>query len=101
MQIITITGNLVADAECRTGKESTEFISFRLAANEVRGEEKRTTFYDVSFMKNGLLQYLKKGVKVTVIGRLTLSACVKDDKAYVNASVFANYIELCTQARED
>ena len=48
---IDLIGNLVADAEVRTGKDGNEFISFRVAVNEPHGEEKRTTFFDVTHRK--------------------------------------------------
>lgn len=94
LQKIEIIGNLVSDAELRSGKEGKEFVSFRVAASEGNGEERHTTYYDVTFNRSGLLQYLKKGQCVYVSGRLSLSAVCKDGKAFLNAYVGARDIVL-------
>jgi len=94
LQKIEVIGNLVSDAEVKSGREGREFVSFRVAVNEGSGEDKKTTFYEVSYVKSGLLQYLKKGQAVYVSGKLSLSAISKDDKAYLNASVSAKDIVL-------
>lgn len=95
LQKIDLIGNIVADAELKTGKDGREFISFRVAVNEGNGEEKKTTYYDVTYVKSGVLQYLKKGQSVFVSGRLSLAVALKDDKAFLNAYVSAKDIDLC------
>ena len=60
-QRINLIGNLVADAEVRTGKDGKEFVSFRVAVNEYHGEEKRTTYYDVSCRMTEATKSLKCG----------------------------------------
>ena len=94
-----LIGNLVADAEIMTGKDGSEFIAFRVAASESSGEEKRTTYYEVSCHKSGVIDYLKKGQQVYVSGRLSISANCKDGKAYLNAYVSANHVILCSGPR--
>jgi Single-stranded DNA-binding protein len=101
LQNIQIIGNLVQDAEVRAGKDGKEFVSFRLAVNEGTGEEKKTTYYDVSYVKSGLLQYLRKGQGLFVSGRLSISAVCKDEKAYVNAYVSAKDVILLGGARDN
>ena len=99
-QRIDLIGNLVADAEVRTGKDGTEFISFRVAVNELHGEEKRTTFYDVTYRKSDVIKYLKTGVKVFVTGRPSFNAVAKDGKVYQNNYVYASDVELMLPPRE-
>ena len=99
LQRIDLIGNLVADAEIRTGKDGNEFIGFRLAVSENSGEGKRSTFYEVSCHKSGVIEYLKKGQQVYVSGRLSISAICKDGKAYLNAYVGANNVILCSSSR--
>lgn len=99
LQKIDLIGNLVADAEIRTGKDGSEFIGFRVAVSENSGEEKRTTFYEVSCHKSGVIDYLKKGQQVFVSGRLSISAVCKDGKAYQNAYVSAAFVNLCSSPR--
>ena len=99
-QRINLIGNLVADAEVRTGKDGTEFISFRVAENETHGEEKRTTFYDVTYRKSDVIKYLKTGVKVFVTGRPSFNAVAKDGKVYQNNYVYASDVDLMLPPRE-
>ena len=99
LQKIDLIGNLVADAEVRTGKDGSEYVGFRLAASEFSGEEKNTTFYEVTWAKSGVLEVLKKGQQVFVSGRLSLSVNLKDDKAYLNARVKARDLILCSTSR--
>ena len=100
IQTIIITGNIVADAELRSGKEGREFITFRVAVNEGSGEDKKTSYYDVSSSRVALQQYLKKGGKVTVIGHLSVSAVEKDGKAFLNAYVSAYDIDFGSAQKE-
>lgn len=99
LQKIDLIGNLVADAEIRSGKDGNEYISFRVAASENSGDEKRTTFYEVSCHKSGVIEYLKKGQQVFVSGRLSLSTNCKDGKSYYNAYVSARDVILCSSPR--
>ena len=99
LQKIDLIGNLVADAEIRTGKDGSEFISFRVAVSENSQEEKRTTYYEVNCHKSGVIEYLKKGQQVFVSGRLSLNAIAKDGKAYLNAYVSAAFVNLCSVPR--
>jgi Single-stranded DNA-binding protein len=101
LQKIEIIGNLVGDAEMKTGKEEKEFVSFRVAVSEGRDDEKKPTYYDVSCGKSGLFQYLKKGKNVYVSGRLSLSTNCKDEKAYLNAYIFAKDIVLLGSPQND
>lgn len=100
LQKVEIIGNLVSDAEVKNGKDGKEFVSFRVAVNEGNGEEKKATYYDISYVKSGLLQYLTKGQLVYVSGRLSLSAVAKDGKAFLNAYVGAKDIVLLGGQRD-
>lgn len=99
LQKIDLIGNLVVDAEIRTGKDGSEYISFRVAVSEHSAEEKNTTYYEVTCSKSGVIEYLKKGQQVFVSGRLSLSVHVKDDKGYLNARVKAKDLILCSNPR--
>jgi len=100
LQKVEIIGNLVSDAEVKNGKDGKEFVSFRVAVSEGNGEDRKTTYYDVNYVKSGLLQYLKKGQTVYVSGRLSISAVPKDGKAYLNAYVGAKDIVLVGGQRD-
>jgi single-stranded DNA-binding protein len=81
---IDLIGNLVADAEVRTGKDGKEFISFRVAVNEYHGEEKRATYYDVSCRMTEATKNLKCGNLVFASGLFSVSTVNKDNKTYHN-----------------
>lgn len=95
LQKIEILGIITADAELKTSKNGNQYTGSRVMVSETFGDEKRTTFYDVAFSRNGLVGYLKKNRQVYVSGRLSLSAACKDNKAYLNAYITANDVELC------
>ena len=99
LQKIDLIGNLVADAEIRTGKDGSEFIGFRVAVSENFAEEKRTTYYEVSCHKSGVIEYLKKGTQVFATGRLLVSNREKDGKTYTNLYVTASQVCLCSTPR--
>ena len=99
LQKIDLIGNLVADAEIRSGKEGGEYIAFRVAVSEHSGEEKNTTYYEVTCSKSGVIEYLKKGQQVFVSGRLSINAVCKDGKAYQNNYVSAVFVNLCSSPR--
>ena len=84
----------------KSGPERTEANSSASASlSENSGEEKRTTYYEVSCHKSGVIDYLKKGQQVFVSGRLSISAVCKDGKAYQNAYVSAAFVNLCSSPR--
>ena len=87
-------GIITADAELKTSKNGNQYTGFRVMVTETYGDEKRTTFYDVAFSRNGLVNYLKKNRQVYVSGRLSLSAVCRDEKAYLNAYITDNDGEL-------
>lgn len=104
MAKIIILGNLTADAEVksttRAGKPA-EFVTFRVAENEKRGDESIPTYYDVTMGRTGVLEYLKKGQKVQVIGNFRFSMGEgKDGRSYPNLSVTALSVELAGKKAE-
>ena len=95
MQNAQIIGNIVADAESKKSKDGSEYIYFRVAVNDNRGEEKSTQYFDIYYPMTGVLKYLKKGQKVFVGGRLKLSLGDKNGTKFLNASISAKDVELC------
>ena len=53
-----------------------EYMSFRVAVNDTRKGEKTSTFYDVTAVRTGVLDYLKKGQGVIVSCHLSISFVV-------------------------
>ena len=75
MQTIIITGNIGKDAELATRKDGSQYLTFRVAVDE--GRDKAPTWYGVAlYVSNhaNLQQYLVKGARVLIHGRLTAGA---------------------------
>lgn len=89
-------GNLGKDAEIKQTKTGKEYISFTVAVNDKNGGEKETTwisvFAEMRFQK--LVEYLKKGKSVQIIGQLRTSAYInKDNNPVVDLRVFPDSID--------
>lgn len=70
MQIITITGTIIKEAETCTDKNGKQYVRFKVSSNseDINGEPKfnhyRCTYYGSDFIK------LKKGDQVMLTGQL-------------------------------
>lgn len=105
MQQIIITGNLVADAQLKTkknnGEPDTEFITFKVASNNRIGEVTETTYYDVSYRKTRVFDYLKKGQSVLVSGSLRHTVSTGEDgNKYFNLQIYNATVELTGKKTE-
>ena len=97
LQKVEIIGNIVADAEQKQGESGNEYLSFSVAVNDMVKKERTTTFYEiVSFHHRNILDYLRKGVRVYVCGRLAVfSYSSQDGDPRTRLCVNASDIELC------
>ena len=102
LNIVAISGNLTRDPELRTTAGGTAVLSFGVAVNDRRqnpqtGEwEDYPNFVDVTiFGKRGsaLAQYLHKGMKVSIEGKLRYSSWEKDGQRRSKLEVIAEEIE--------
>jgi hypothetical protein len=95
-QFIHIVGKIVEDAELKKSKDgNSQFIAFRVAVNEKKGDDTRTTYYDVTHPTTGVFHFLKKGRTVCVIGPLSIwQSNGQDGKTYLNAHISAKLIDL-------
>lgn len=83
-QIVTIAGVTGKDAQHKTTQNGKEFCSFSVAVNTGYGDNKQTTWWDVTRWGKGadkLADMLSKGTKVTVIGEV--STREHDGKTYL------------------
>ena len=104
-----IIGNLGCDTETRVNNGE-KFYTFRIAssykyANKKTGEIiTETTWVSVvsRFLSEGIIQYLKKGTKVFVRGRLEVKPYYgKDGKEHIGINITANEVELCGGKSEE
>jgi single-strand DNA-binding protein len=75
MLTITLAGNLGRDAEFKQTQGGADLCSFSVAAETGFGENKATTWVDVTKWgkgAEGLSRILRKGSKVAVTGEMTL-----------------------------
>lgn len=100
---VILAGNLTRDPEIRRTQSGMPIVSFSLAVNEraknrQTGEwEDRPNFFDVSAFGERwekLANYMRKGTKVTVQGRLRQSSWEKDGQRRSKVDVVAMEIEL-------
>ena len=95
-QFINVVGRIVEDAELKKSKDgNSQFISFRVAVTDKKGDDTRTTFYDVTHPSTGVYHFLKKGKSVSVLGPVSIwQSTGQDGKTYLNAHISAKLIDL-------
>lgn len=74
MLILTLAGNLGRDAEHKTTQNGTELCTFSVGVSTGYGENKATTWVDVTKWgkgSEGLARILRKGSKVAVSGEMS------------------------------
>lgn len=82
MRKIIVNGRLGADAITKVGKSGTAYLEFRMANNEYGDAEGTTHWFRVtSFMPRHqkMVEYLKKGHPISVIGTVTARAYVNQN----------------------
>lgn len=82
MIVATIAGNVGKAAEVKQGASGKPYITFSVASNRGKGDEKLTTWVSVSGPQEKVAPYLTKGASVVVVGELT--TVTKEDKTYLN-----------------
>lgn len=105
-----LIGNLGADAVVKE-TNGRQYVSFRVAHSEkvvdrqTGSISERTEWISCTLDGNGggLLQYLKRGVKVFVMGagRLKTFRSSKDGLTYAGIDVFVRQLELCGGPRQE
>ena len=74
MQTIILNGRLGQDAEVKQTRDNRSFTTFSVAVNSQVNNETKTTWYRVAWFdyREKMVQYLKKGCAVSVIGSLNI-----------------------------
>ena len=101
MDIRIVDGNLVKDAEIRTSKSGSKYLSFTLANNAFINQERVPVYFNVVSYDTRLIDRqltsenkpFTKGKAVVVTGRPNETMTVKDGKAYLNRNLVAINIE--------
>ena len=110
MNKVILCGNLTKDMEVKiykgkTKKDNDNIVGkFTLAVNEGYGENKKTTFVPITIFNKtveNLEEYLIKGTKVNVIGRLDIQNVETEEGYKTYVSVISNEIELLKVAETE
>ena len=103
MNKVILCGNLVKDIDVKiikgkTRKDNDIIVGrFTLAVNEGYGENKKTSFIPVTIFNKtveNLEQYLIKGTKVNVVGKLDIKNEETEEGYKTYVSVICNEIQL-------
>ena len=103
MNKVILCGNLVKDMDVKVikgkNKKADDVIvgRFTLAVNEGYGENKKATFIPVTIFNKtveNLEEYLIKGTKVNVVGRLDINNVETEEGYKTYVSVISNEIQL-------
>ena len=106
---VVISGNLTRDCELRQTASGTSVLSFGVAVNERRkngqtGEwEDYANFVDCTMWgkrAQAIAQYLTKGVKVAIEGKLRYSSWERDGQKRSKLDVIVDEIEFMSQRRD-
>ena len=98
-----IISNLGRDAQTRQIREK-NYVSFDVAHEQRNGESSETVWVSVLWYGNGgnLVQYLKRGAKVFVRGRLVPGIYTgRDGVARLSLSLMATEVHMCEFAKAE
>ena len=106
---VMITGNLTRDAELRTTQSGTSVLSMGVAVNDRRrnaqGEwEDYANFVDCTMFgtrAEKISQYLKKGLKVAIEGKLRWSQWERDGQKRSKLEVLVDDLEFMSSRNSD
>lgn len=91
MNKVVQIGTLTRDSELRYAQSGVAICNFSIAVNEyVKGEKTVQFFNIVSFGAEKLSQYLVKGTKVGIVGKLSNSSYEKDGQKIYKTEIIAD-----------
>lgn len=105
---VSVSGNLGADAELRSTKGGTPVLTFALAVNEMVKQADGTWGDRASWIDcvlfgtraQALADWLRKGSKVAVQGRLRTSTWERDGVSHKRTEVVVEEVDLMTVRRD-
>ena len=110
MNKVILCGNLTKDMDVKIIKGKTKKSDdtivgkFTLAVNEGYGENKKTTFIPITIFNKtveNLEEYLIKGTKVNVVGKLDINNVETEEGYKTYVSVVSNEIQLLKVAEPE
>ena len=110
MKKVILCGNLTKDMDVKiikgkTKKDNDTIVGrFTLAVNEGYGDNKKATFIPVTILNKtveNVEEYLIKGTKVNVVGRLDINNVETEEVYKTFVSVVSNKIQLLKVAEQE
>ena len=110
MNKVFLCGNLTKDMEVKiykgkTKKDNDNIVGrFTVAVNEGYGDNKKTTFVPITIFNKtveNLEEYLIKGTKVNIVGRLDIQNVETEEGYKTFVSVVSNEIQLLKVAEQE
>lgn len=102
MNIVTLIGRLTKDPEVKFGNNGKACARFTLAITRTLNKEEADFINCVAFGKTAELigEYLKKGNKLGLVGRLQVGSYEKDGEKRLTTDVIVDYIEFLESKSE-
>lgn len=100
---VILTGNLTADPKKGKAGE-TPLIEFSVAVNEYRSGEEIANFFDCTMYgkrATAIVDYLKKGQRVTIMGKLQQRRWMKDDEKRSKVSIVVFDIDFISPKQDN
>lgn len=105
INLVALTGNLTRDAELRHTQTGVAVLNMGIAVNEKRKNavgdwEDEPQFFDLTMFGNRadkVAQYLTRGTKVSIMGKLRFDQWEKDGQKRSKVSVIVNDIEFMSR----
>lgn len=91
-------GNITKDAEAKQSRDGKQYAMFCIAVNNKKGVENKPIYVSCFHMGkfDGIFPYLKKGAKIAVEGRISVSAYLdKNNQPQPSINLLVASLELC------
>lgn len=104
MKQITIIGNIGTDATYKKSKNG-YLLNFNVAVNSKVKEEEKTDWFSCARIykekPETILQYLKKGQRVCIIGDISFNQSMNNGAIYFNKNVYASELKILFDRKEE
>lgn len=102
MNVVVLRGRMASDTELKTTQSGTQLVRFTLAVARRRGDDGTDFVRCVCFGKTAEFasQYIRKGDRVGIVGRLQVQQYEKDGEKKTDVSVVADQFDLIETKKE-
>lgn len=105
MKQITIIGNIGTDATYKESEKGGYLLNFNVAVNSKVKDEERTDWFSCARIyreePQTIVQYLKKGQRVCVIGDISFTQSMSNGAIYFNKNIYASELKILFDKKEE